>query len=106
MISVKVIPNKYELKMWGHAEYEEKGKDIVCAAASMLFYTLCETVTSYPDKAFKREPLIDVKEPRCICTPKDEYKANFDIIYQTILNGFTLLMEHYPENIIVGIVKD
>lgn len=106
MIKVKVFPKKYELRMWGHAESGEYGKDLVCAAASMLFYTLCETVSRYADNAFEEPPVIDMSEPKCFCVPKKEYKANLDIVYQTILNGLTLLMHSYPENIIVGIVKD
>lgn len=105
MIIVEVEPKKHKMKLSGHADHAEPGEDVVCAAASMLFYALCETVTSYPKKVFTRKPLIDVKDPRCICRPRKEYKANFDIIYQTILNGYILLEQNYPDNVKI-IVKD
>lgn len=34
MTTIKIIDNKIEIK--GHSEYDEKGKDIVCAAISVL----------------------------------------------------------------------
>ena len=44
MITIEI--NDYELKITGHAEFEEKGKDIVCAGISTLFYTLYEVLLS------------------------------------------------------------
>ena len=44
MITIEI--NDYELKIHGHAEFAEKGKDIVCAGISTLFYTLYEVLLS------------------------------------------------------------
>ena len=74
MIEVKVFPKKHKIEMTGHAEHDEPGKDVVCAAASMLFYTLAETVSSYPDKVFERTPYLDSGDKNVvICTPKKEW---------------------------------
>ena len=40
MINITFKPNTYELEITGHAGHDVKGKDIVCAAVSTLFYTL------------------------------------------------------------------
>lgn len=104
MIEITIKPKRYSVSMTGHANYGKPGRDIVCAAASMLFYTLAETVTSYPDKVFECKPYTDTGEKNVIaCTPKKEYRPNFDVVYQTILNGFMLLKEHYPDNVNVTI---
>lgn len=104
MIEVKIIPKKHKLEMTGHAQHDEPGKDIVCAAASMLFYTLAETVTSYPDKVFMRAPYCDSGNKNIIiCTPKNEWQSCLDVIYQTILNGLLLLEQNYPDNIKIAI---
>lgn len=104
MIKVLVKPKRYSVTMTGHADYGEPGSDIVCAAASMLFYTLAETVTSYPKESFKKKPFTDTGKKNVIaCTPKSEYRANFDVIYQTILNGLLLLEQNYPDNVKVTV---
>lgn len=106
MIEVKVCPKKHKIEMTGHAEHDEPGKDVVCAAASMLFYTLAETVSSYPDKVFERTPYLDSGDKNVvICTPKKEWQSCFDVIYQTILNGLNLLEQHYPDNVKI-IIED
>ena len=50
MIKVNLIYNKDILKgfeITGHADYDEHGKDIVCAAVSMLAYTTVNSLDSY-----------------------------------------------------------
>ena len=36
---IKVFVSKDEIKLVGHSDYEEYGKDIVCSAASSIFIT-------------------------------------------------------------------
>lgn len=40
MLKVKVDTKNYTVTMRGHADFAENGKDIVCAGASTLLYTL------------------------------------------------------------------
>ena len=50
MIKVNLIYNKEVFKgfeITGHADYDEHGKDIVCAAVSMLAYTTVNSLDSY-----------------------------------------------------------
>jgi len=52
MIKVEIKRKKDYLsgfKMYGHAEFDEYGKDIVCAAASMLAYNTIDTFTDILD---------------------------------------------------------
>lgn len=36
--------NKLSLRLEGHADYAEEGKDIVCASASILAYTVAQRI--------------------------------------------------------------
>lgn len=47
MIEIRADPNR--IALYGHANYAEPGKDIVCAAVSALVYTLQESVERLTD---------------------------------------------------------
>ena len=85
----------------GHAAYGPKGADIVCAAVSILSYTLAREMekleadgglaifsASFEEGAVRIEAIPRRFAKRQACT-----------VYQTILSGFCLLAEAYPENI-------
>lgn len=100
MINIK-FENKddmYKLSVSGHAGYDEKGKDIVCAAVSILFYTLCETLSNM-DEALKdvTEIHFDDGEGEITVRAKEEYIGNVSLIFFTIMNGFSLLQEEYSD---------
>lgn len=99
MTEVKFKPKTLELSVEGHAEYAEKGKDIVCASVSILFYTLAD---SLENSGLLAKPLKKtVKEGKCSlkAVPIEQYLSNVEMIYWTILNGINLLAEDYPENV-------
>ena len=105
MINIKFNPNTYTLDVTGHAEHDEKGKDIVCAAISTLFYTLAETL--YNSKAMLSEDMVFSDEDgngHLSCKPKAEYEANVSLIYLTILTGFELVAKNYEKNVQVVVV--
>lgn len=105
MLSVKVKPKEYTFTMTGHAGYAEQGKDIVCSAASILFYTACETINMVGDEAFDDKPTFNINDSESgvmayiKCKPKKDFTAVIDTIYQTIYNGYKLLAEGYPNNV-------
>ena len=82
-----------------------QGKDIVCSAASILFYTACETVNMVGDEAFEDKPTFNINDSDngvtayIKCNPKEDFTAILDTIYQTIYNGYKLLAEGYPNNV-------
>ena len=52
--------NKVSLKMVGHAGADEKGKDIVCASASMLMYTFLQDIMDdYRFDKLKKKPTVE-----------------------------------------------
>ena len=102
MINITFDPKNLELELTGHAEQNEKGHDIVCAATSMLFYTLAESLNR-SEEMLKKKPIIKIDEKvgngYIKCRPKKEYMGNSARTYWTILCGIELLVNEYPQYI-------
>lgn len=84
MIRVCYSPDAPMLTVTGHALYAPKGGDIVCAAASILAYTLIKSGCA-------------MEELGCgmrITGGKKDREA-----FRLIAGGYELLAEGYPENI-------
>lgn len=109
MLNITVNSKEHKFRMTGHANFAERGKDIVCSAASILFYTACETVKMIEDDAFESEPMFNIDDSGegvtafIECKPKEDYIAVIDTIYQTIFIGYKLLAEGYPNNVQITI---
>ena len=106
MIEIKVNPKKYEVSITGHAGQAEKGQDIVCSAISILFYTLAQSIA---ESAAMLKASADIRSDDgngyLRCEPKEEYRGNIERTYWTILVGFELVANEYPEYITL-IVKE
>ncbi|WP_130837188.1 ribosomal-processing cysteine protease Prp [Lachnoclostridium sp. Marseille-P6806] len=83
--------DSYNLSVKGHAGYAALGSDIVCAAVSMLVYTLIERT----EELTKDVQLSIDKGDVSIMAAGDGVSLAFD----TILSGFRLLAGQYPEHI-------
>lgn len=105
MIEVTFSPNKYKLSIKGHAGYSESdGKDIVCSAASALFYTLVislEGLKGVAVKAVKQK--IEPGDSMLECKIEKAYESNVALVFWTVLNGFKALSESYSENVSLNI---
>ena len=89
--------NEYELSINGHANYSDRGNDIVCAAASSLAYALlgflenCPSVLELNSIEHSGEMQID-----CIGDKKIVKTA-----FNMAVIGFLQLEKSYPEHISV-----
>lgn len=99
MIEVKFNPKKHTLSVEGHAGYAEKGKDIVCAAVSILLYTLSYSLAGMEELIEDSDIQLEEGKSYIACKPKKGYRQNVDLIFWTCLNGFELLSENYPEHV-------
>lgn len=97
MIYITFNPKKYELKIKGHANQNVKGHDIVCAAVSVLTYTLADSVDQSRDMCHKVDIILDEGEGKITCKPKAEYEGTIARTYWTILNGMNSMAETYPK---------
>lgn len=88
------------LNMKGHAGMSTVGNDVVCAAASILAYTVAQSVkTASEIGRCKYAPTIKLKggNAKVVCRMKAE---NFDEMahtYLVIQTGFILLNHQYPQ---------
>ena len=100
MIQITFKPKQMELIVEGHADYAKKGKDIVCSAVSILFYTLGESLMHSTSMLYE-EPIVKDEEGNgyICCHPKEEYEGNIARTYWTILNGLQLLADGYPKHV-------
>lgn len=100
MIEIKFNPKELELSVTGHAGAAEKGKDIVCSAVSMLFYTLAQAVADSEDM-LTEAPVIEIEDGNgsVSCKPKGVFLATMQRTYWTVLTGFELAAHEYKEYI-------
>lgn len=94
---IKIVAMKqhqrYSLRIKGHAGFS-KGKDIVCAAVSALYYALAET-------AQKDEGVYFIK--RCESDGSGEIEftggKSTEGAFKMALEGFSLLEKNFPKNV-------
>ncbi len=100
MIEIVFHSRIMELEMKGHAGHGKKGKDIVCSAASTLFYTLAESL-NVSREMLAEPPVIKDEEGNGLirCNPKKAYDGNIETMYWTVLIGLRTLAQNYPENV-------
>jgi len=98
MITIKLYKKDdkyYGFESVGHAGFEEKGKDIVCAAVSALTYTLVNSII----KIGSIEPIVEVEEGQLSCyLPMNEEILNnseIQIIFKTIKIGIENIVKAY-----------
>lgn len=84
----------------GHAGQAEKGKDLICSAASILAYTVAKYVESV-DKVggLTEPPRIEAEDGYMliVAKPTEEYLANVLNAYFVAELGYHLLAQNYPQ---------
>lgn len=99
MIQATYYRKYNRLTVTGHAGAAEPGKDLVCASASMLAYTLAANVANMADNGQVRNPVIKNNEgdAEISCTPRHNLKASVTLVFDSVCVGFELLAHDYPE---------
>lgn len=88
------------LRVNGHAGSAQYGHDIVCAAASILTYTLAQIALILDnDRKLRREPKTKLADGDTVITirPKREYYDEALYAFYNCEVGFTLLAQNYPD---------
>lgn len=88
------------LRMKGHAGQAAAGKDIVCAAASILAYTVAQTVSyMFSDGKLRRKPCIRLSKGDALVTvrPRQEYYDEALYAFFVAQVGYSLLAKNYPQ---------
>ena len=99
MIEVCYERDIHRLTVKGHANSAERGKDLVCCAASMLLLTLNRAVEELTEKNFTASAINKVEKGDAEIWCVGEYNRCYTLIFDTIALGFEMLAEEYPKNI-------
>lgn len=102
-IKVKNSETDFSMQIIGHAGYAEKGKDIVCAGISTLAFTFIQMLDRYSDMLTQYEYETSDGVMKISFTYIN--KNFFEPIISTILCGFSMLSDTYPENISLILTK-
>jgi uncharacterized protein YsxB (DUF464 family) len=85
----------------GHAGQAEIGRDIVCASASILSYTIAQVIKSMEHHGdLVESPTLDLDsgDATIVCRAKDDYLfAELMQNFFVIQTGYQLLAHNYPE---------
>lgn len=108
MIEIKIEINNdkiiKDLIIKGHSDYDEYGKDIVCAAVSILVYTAYLSLKKIPD--INAEYLDD--KSTVILSLKNvlkEIEGEVRGITLFLVSGLKLLSEKYQENVNLNLIE-
>lgn len=90
------------LTLSGHAGAAPAGEDTVCAAASMLAYTVAQEVLEMQGKGKLRKKAtvkLDRGEALITCNPKKSAWSEALHLYKVAQTGYRLLAANFPENV-------
>ena len=101
MISVLLVKGRFWLRCeaQGHALFDKKGRDIVCAAATVLIRTAAQTLGQRPGIAFegaapdRGELFFEARANQSKAEAELEFAADF------LQKGFESLAKEFPQNI-------
>ena len=91
---IKVEVTKKNISIIGHANFDEYGKDIVCAAASSIVITSIEALASFDISSID---VLESKDKLEITINKNDDITNK--LIANMLNCLNELVKKYPKNI-------
>ena len=90
--------DEHILTLEGHANYDEHGKDIVCASVSILVTTLA-AMLDYYDENYESDVVdqgnVDIRY-KC-----DAGDVRTETVFQMTMEGFELLAFRYPDYVTI-----
>lgn len=104
MIQVEIYDNEmgeHVITASGHAGYAGKGKDIVCAATSVLMYTLIEELEKLETDGDVTDCEVEENDIGMLVKFKGD-SVEAKMACETILSGLQMLAEQYPDNLAVN----
>lgn len=101
MISVVYHRDLNRITVEGHAQSGEAGHDLVCAATTILAYTVASSVENMVAAGQIKDHHIEFKEGYALvyCKAPSRLKSTIMLMFDTVCAGFELLAHNYPENI-------
>ncbi len=85
-----------EIRVKGHADYDEPGQDIVCAAVSILVYN---TINSCEKFCGLDLDVVDIGKELICKIPEGKLSEGAVVLLQSLVFGVEQLSDQYPENV-------
>ena len=106
MIKAVYHRNQNKITLEGHAYSGEPGYDLICAAASVLIYTIAASVNSMQEHEHVSDALISLDSGNGVvsCEPYEQFKGAITLVFDSICAGFEILAANYPENIAYDLI--
>jgi uncharacterized protein YsxB (DUF464 family) len=98
----KPINGSIHMTLRGHAEAAPKGKDLICASATMLAYTVAQAVQfMYEEGKLKKKPKVHIVDGAAtvIATPTEDGYAEALHTFWVAQAGIHVLAHNYPGNV-------
>ena len=108
MIRVEYDRDACVVRMTGHAGSAEPGRDLVCAAASILAFTIAENVIQLCDSGYAENCVVKLEsgDAEIGCSPHAKYESMIQMVIDSICEGFGLLSSKYPDYISFGLAGE
>ena len=101
MITVTVF-NKNDkivgVQLEGHAEYGKKGRDIVCSAVSILYFTLVNSLESFTNEEYELNGSEKINFQNVILKKIPGSEA--ELLFQSFMLGITAIERKYGKKYI------
>lgn len=91
---------KVSMRLTGHAGASERGHDIVCAAASILAYTVAQTLQfMHEDGSLKDKPIHRMNEGDTLIEAVTDDESYAEVLHTFFVAqvGYHLLSHNYPQ---------
>lgn len=101
MIEVIYYREHNRLTVNGHARSDEPGKDLICAACSILALTLAANVGHMDDSGCVADAITILEEGNAeiSCKPKTRFRDSVKQTFMSVCVGFEILASKYPDYI-------
>ena len=113
MVKVQFFTNKESgsitLKLTGHAGQAKKGEDIVCAAVSILAYTVAQALQfMYEQGELQKKPHIKLAEGDTVIVAKPKAESYAEALHTFFVAqvGYHLLSHNYPQYVTLSSFSD
>ena len=100
MIRIVYQRDRHSVFIRGHAGSGEAGHDLVCAAASILAYTIAAYVKNMEaiGAASYSISVLRAGEAEIACTPIAERRGEIANVLDSLCEGFAILAREFPKN--------
>lgn len=113
MVKAEFFTNKeagsITMKLTGHAGQAEHGKDTVCAAASILAYTVAQALQFlYEEGGLKKKPHLKLEQGDTIIVAKPKPERYEEALHTFFVAqvGYHLLVHNYPQYVALSSFSD